>query len=199
MKGDLQTATEAVWHVQADSAVRYVTGSDTRLRKLVWAVSAALAVPLQTTWLEWVRVGGVLPNLALLLVVYFALSDGEERAMFTGLLTGIIEDVLTDAVLGHHVLCNVVVGYAVGRFSTRLISEHPAIKTGLVFCSAVAHGVLFTTILYVQQPSLAALDHIVARVVPAAFYTALATPVVFVLLDRLFRRETPLADGVGPS
>jgi len=152
---------------------------------------------LQTTWLDAVRVGGALPDLTLLLVVYFGLSDGEERAMMTGLLGGLFQDVAENAVLGHNILCNVVLGYAVGRMATRLVTEHPAVKGVIVLCASLLRGLLYTIILYVQKPGLAAFHHIVVTVVPSAFYTALCAPVAFILLDLAFRRErNPLQGGV---
>jgi len=166
-------------------------------RNVLWFVIVAAAALMQTTWLEAVRIRGVLPDLTLLLVLYFAIGEGEERAMFTGLVGGVFQDVLTKAPLGLYVLCNVAVGYTVGRLSTRLLTEHPVVKVGIAFASSMVHGLLLTFVSYVLSPELAAGRHIVARVVPQAFYTALVTPIVFLTMDRLLRRAPaqPHADG----
>ena len=66
----------------------------------------------------------------------------------------------------------------------------PAVKTGLVFVSAAVFRLLFLLIQYVQDPGAGILDRVVAQVVPAAFYTALVTPIVFLILDSVFRRHT---------
>jgi rod shape-determining protein MreD len=99
------------------------------------------------------------------------------------------QDVASDAVLGHYVLCNVVVGYGVGRMSRRLLSDHPAIKTALVLCAALVHGILYTAILYVQKPDISAIRTIGVSVIPGAFYTALVTPVALFLLSRVFQNR----------
>jgi rod shape-determining protein MreD len=156
---------------------------------LAWAALVVAVALLETTWLEAVRVMDVVPDLTLLLVVYFAIANGPERAMFTGVLGGLFQDVARNAVLGHNVLCYVVVGYVSGRIATRLATEHPAVKSGLVFMASLALGLLSIIILYVQDPGISALNNIVARVVPGAFYTALFTPVLFFALDRSFRRS----------
>jgi rod shape-determining protein MreD len=164
-------------------------------RNLLWAVVVVAAALIQTTWLDSIRVQGVLPDLTLLVVLYFAIAEGEERAMFTGVLGGLYEDVAGNTVLGHHILCLVVIGYAAGRLAHRLITEHPAVKVGLVLCAGVAHGLLFTCIQYVQTPEMRAFHTILASVVPGAFYTAVVTPVVFFLLARSFRRRDNLIQG----
>lgn len=164
-------------------------------RNLYWTVTVIAASLLETTWVEAIRVMDVVPNLTLLLVVYFGVMNGPERAMFTGLLGGLFNDVASNAVLGHHVLCYVIVGYLVGRISARLATEHPAVKAGLVFLSGLAFGLISTTVAYVQDPGIGAVHDIAARVVPGAFYSALFTPVLFFVLDFSFRREDWAAHG----
>lgn len=153
-----------------------------------WAGVVIAGTLLQVTWLQAIRIAGVLPDLTLLLVVYFALVDGEERAMGTGVIGGVLQDVVGNMSLGHHVLCHVLIGYGVGRIGTRLVTEHPAVKAGLVLCAGMVDGLLYTLLLYIQDPSIGALRMIATRVVPMGFYTALATPFVFFVLDRAFRR-----------
>lgn len=164
-------------------------------RNLRWAVASIVAALIQTTWLDVVKFQGVVPDLTLLLVVYFAIADGEERAMFTGLIGGIYQDVAGNYTLGHSVACLVVVGYLVGRVSTRLIIENPAVKAGLVLLASFANGVLFTIILYVQKPHISALYTIGTAVVPGAFYTAVLTPIVFLMLAWSFHRDELLKRG----
>jgi rod shape-determining protein MreD len=159
----------------------------TLLRHLVWAVVVISAALLQTTWLEAIKLQGVQPDLVLLLVVYFAITDSEERSMFTGVLGGMYQDVAGKAVLGHHILCNAIVGFLVGRVSMRLITDHPAVKVGLVFCASLLNGTLFTAVQYVQHPDIGPFRMLLTSVIPGAFYTALMTPLVFFILGKLFR------------
>ncbi len=166
-------------------------GLKNRMRKnILWAVITIVAALLENTWLKAISIQEVLPNLVLLLVVYFALQGGEERAMFTGFLGGVIQDVAGNARLGHHVLAHVLVGYIAGRLSKRLIAEHPAIKAGLAFFASLLDGVFYIAILKVQRPSDIETAYMIGtNAIPTAFYTALVTPVIFFLLDRAFRRE----------
>jgi len=164
-------------------------------RNLLWMVVVIAAALVQTTWLDAIRVEGVLPDLTLLLVVYFAVADGEERAMFTGLLGGVYQDVAGNALLGHHVVCHVLVGYFVGRVMRRIILDHPVVKVMLVMLASLSHGLLYVCIQYVQTPGMSAIHAIMATVVPGAFYTALATPVVFFGLGRLFARPDETLQG----
>ena len=165
-------------------------------KHIIWALLVIAAALIQTTWLEAIRIAGVLPDLAVLLVVYFAILEGEERAMYTGLLAGLFYDVIRHATLGHHILCLVVAGYTIGRIATRLITEHPAVKAGLVFAAAFINGLLYTAIEYVQTPQIGAINTITAHVAPTAFYTAAVTPLVFHALDWSLRKVPAYQDSL---
>ncbi len=167
-------------------------------RYITWFIVVVAAALIQTTWLDAIRLQGVLPDLAILLVVFFAISQGEERAMFTGALAGMYQDVTGNAVLGHHVLCLVVVGYMVGRIARRLVLEHPIIKVVLVMCASTISGILFTIIQYVQTPRIHPFHDIAVNVIPAAFYTALVTPIAFALLGLICRRTDETFAGSMP-
>ena len=160
------------------------------VRNVLWVIFVVCAALIHTTWPDFLKIQGVMPDLVLMLVVYFSITAGEERAMFTGALGGIYQDVASKAVLGHNVLCLVVVGYAVGRISTRLVTAHPAVKVGLVFLAGVAQGILYTCIAYIREPDTPVVQTIFSVVVPASFYTALITPFVFLVLDRVFGEQS---------
>ncbi len=158
-----------------------------KLNYFLWIIIIILLSVLQTSWPEILRIQGVIPDLGLIMVIYFALFYGEERAMFTGILTGIYQDIASNLTLGHHVLCLVITGFIFGKLSGRLLSEHPAIKSALVFFGAVLHGIIFNIIVYLQNPYTNIIYVIFINTVPTAFYSALLTPIIFWLLHQLFR------------
>ncbi len=157
-------------------------------KNLAWAVVVITAALLQSNWLGRLSVLGAVPDFSVLLVVYFALTEGEERAMWTGVLGGLFQDVAGSSILGHHILCLVTIGYVIGRLSSRLLTFHPAVKAGLVFGAALVNGALYVIIDYVQKPDPNAVNLLLTRVVPVAFYTAIVTPLAFWLLDRIAER-----------
>ena len=153
-------------------------------RHVYWAALVVAAALIESSWLGVIRLQGVMPDLILLLVVYFGVTKGDERAMFTGLIGGLFQDVAGDTGLGHHVLPLVAVGFIVGRLSERLVTGHPSVKAALVFCASLLHGAIFTSISYLQNPELNALYLFGVSVIPRAFYTALMTPLIFFALER---------------
>jgi rod shape-determining protein MreD len=158
-------------------------------KNVIWFILVATLALLQSTWPESLKLQRVAPELVLMLVVYFAMVAGEERAMFTGLVGGIYLDVASHSVLGHHVLCFVAVGYVAGRVATRLITGHPAVKVGLVFAAGIVHGILFAAVAYLQNPGKTFVFPLITEVVPSAFYSALLSPLVFLCAYWLFQQR----------
>jgi len=149
---------------------------------LVWALAVVLTALLEAKWPYLLRVQSVVPQLVLVLVVYFAITEGEERAMFTGLLGGLFKDVATDAAVGHSVLCLVIVGYFMGTAAKRLITDNPAVKAGAVFCASVTYGLLYIAVDYLQRTEGGGASMLFTALLPQAFYTALATPLLFLIM-----------------
>ena len=171
--------------------------TDYRVRNyILWFVCVIFAALLQTNWPELLRFQDVSPDIIIVLVVYFAIAYGEERAMFTGVIGGLYQDVAVNTTLGHHVLCYVIIGYTIGRLAARLISEHAAVKAGLVLVAGFCQGIFFIMIQYALQPQRGILYPILNTVAPIAFYSAVITPFVFLLVDRIFHRRTLISDGI---
>ena len=150
---------------------------------ILWAVLVVVTALIEARWPYTLRIQGVVPQLVLVLVVYFAITEGEERAMFTGLFGGLFKDVAADAALGHYVLCLVIVGYLVGTASRRLITDNPAVKAGAVFCASILHGLVYIAVDYIQRADVGNVYALLATVLPQAFYTALLAPVLFFVLS----------------
>lgn len=155
-----------------------------------WAMIVIAGALLEATWPQILSIQRVVPDLVVVLVVYFSISEGTERGMYTGVLGGIFQDVASNTGIGHHVLCLVIVGYVVGRMASRLITDNPYVKTVTVLMAAMVQGILYLMVEYVQQVDMNTVYMMLYSIIPHAFYTALVTPFVFLLVRRL--RSTPL-------
>jgi len=149
----------------------------------IWVIFIVFAALLEAQWPYFLRVQGVVPQLVLVLVVYFAMNDSTERAMFTGVLGGLFQEVAADEVLGHRILCLVVVGFVAGTLSRRLIIENPAVKAGAIIAASFIHGVLYLLIDYIQWPGSSNVHAQLAALFPQACYTALVAPGIFLALS----------------
>jgi rod shape-determining protein MreD len=162
------------------------------VRALVLTGVLALAVVLQVAVFSVISVDGVVPNLALLVVVAAALVRGPEFAAVLGFIGGLVIDLAppSDHVAGRWALALVVVGYLAGRVRHDAGSSAMAALITVAACSFVGTSVFALSGLLLHDPAVSVSEAL--RVIPVAvLYDVLLTPFVLPLLMRLFRRMQP--------
>lgn len=161
-------------------------------RALVLTLVITLAVTLQVALFPYVSYAGVVPNLALLVVVAAALVRGPEFAATIGFLSGLAIDLAppADHVLGRWALALVVVGYLAGRVRQDARTSAIAAVVTVAASSFVGTSIFALSGMVLADPAVPATEAL--AVIPAAVvYDVLLTPFVLPLMMRLFRRLEP--------
>ncbi|HET6628118.1 MAG TPA: rod shape-determining protein MreD [Nocardioidaceae bacterium] len=162
------------------------------VRALVVTLVVVLAVVLQVGLFPYLAYDGVVPNLALLVVVAAALVRGPEFAAVLGFLSGLAIDLAppADHVAGRWALALVVVGYLAGRVRHDARTSAIAAIIAVAASSFVGTSVFALSGLVLQDPAVPVTEAL--GVVPVAvIYDVLLTPFVLPLMMRLFRRLEP--------
>ncbi|HWJ03826.1 MAG TPA: rod shape-determining protein MreD [Verrucomicrobiae bacterium] len=101
------------------------------------AVLFVLSIVLQTTLFDFWKFAGVKPDLVLLLVIYFAFTNGPLKGALLGLLFGALVDLQVGYNLGMYALAFVVAGFIAGWFETRMYKENLLIALLVTFVTTV--------------------------------------------------------------
>ncbi|MBD8868927.1 rod shape-determining protein MreD [Nocardioides donggukensis] len=161
-------------------------------RGLVALLVVSAAVVLQVSLFPHVAWEGVVPNLALLVVVGAALVRGPETAAALGFLAGAMIDLAppADHIAGRWALALVVVGYLAGRMRQEARPSATAVVATVAAASFVGSSVFALSGLLLRDPVLAVTD-IVEVVLVAVVWDVLLTPFVLPPVMALFRRLEP--------
>lgn len=162
------------------------------LRALVLAGVLVLAVVLQVAVFSLLSVDGVVPNLALIVVVAAALVRGPEFAAVLGFVGGLAIDLAppADHVAGRWALALVVVGYLAGRVRHDAGTSAVAAVVTVAACSFVGTSLFALSGILLHDPSIPVGEAL--QVIPVSvLYDVLVTPFVLPVLLRLFRRLEP--------
>jgi rod shape-determining protein MreD len=162
------------------------------VRALALTGIVLLAVVLQVTVFAGLSFDGVVPNLALLVVVAAALVRGPEFAAVLGFLGGLAIDLAppTHHVAGRWALALVVVGYLAGRVRQDAGSSALSAVLTVAACSFVGTSIFALSGMLLNDPAIPVADAL--KVIPiAVLYDVLVTPFVLPLVMRLFRRMQP--------
>ena len=158
-----------------------------RLPLYVLAVSGGALV--QCTVVPVFGVGGVVPDLPIVLTVLLALRFGPEAGCLTGFALGLAQDAVAGGPLGLHALSKALIGFAAGDLPRWILIRRPIVPVALAILATVVDGLArFALLQAFHYP--APLGELFTRViVPQAGYNgvlaiaALAWPV-----GRLLRR-----------
>ncbi len=159
------------------------------VRALVLTMVITVAVVLQVTLFPYLAYEGVVPNLALLVVVAAALVRGPEFAAVLGFLAGLAVDLAppADHVAGRWALALVVVGYLAGRVRHDARTSALAAVVAVAASSFVGTSIFALSGLVLRDPSVPVAEAL--AVIPAAvLYDVLLTPFVLPVMMRLFQR-----------
>lgn len=166
------------------------------VRALVITAVVTLAVVLQVGLFQFFAYDGVVPNLALLIVVAAALVRGPEFAAVLGFLSGLAIDLAppADHVIGRWALALVVVGYLAGRVRHDARTSAVAAVIAVAASSFVGTSIFALSGLVLRDPALPVAEAL--QVIPVAVvYDVLLTPFVLPLMMLLFRRLEPAQVG----
>lgn len=108
-----------------------------RLSFLLLAFGGSLA---QSSVVPSWSVGGVTPDLPLILTVMIALRRGPEVGCLVGFAAGLLQDATGGGLLGVQALCRALVGFAIGLLPGRLWVDHPLVQIPGVVLLTVAEG-----------------------------------------------------------
>ncbi len=153
-----------------------------RLPLYVLAVSGGALV--QCTVVPMVGIGGVVPDVPIVLVVLLALRYGAEAGCVTGFALGLAQDALAGGPLGLHALSRALIGFAMGDLPRWILVARPLVPVVLAIAATLGDGLVrFALLQLFHYP--APLGELLARVImPQAGYNgvlaavALAWPAV---------------------
>lgn len=159
------------------------------MKTLILFVVMAAAVSLQSTVIPVLSIGGVRPDLVLVVVVSAALTAGRETGLICGVFGGLLQDLLSVGPFGYNTLSKMLLGFLVGLYERKVNQGSlllPLLAVAAATVGAAALAVVFL-LAYGQERQIASL---LVQVLPAtAYHILLAVPVHF-LIVWLIRSQT---------
>ena len=162
------------------------------LRAFVAFCVVALAVVLQLTLFPHFAWDGVVPNLALLVVVGAALVRGPQFAAVLGFAAGAVIDLAppADHIAGRWALALVLVGYVAGRVRQDIKPTAGAVVLTVAASSFVGTSIYALSGLLLRDP-VVGVTEMLQVILVAVVWDVLLTPFLLPPVMALFRRLEP--------
>lgn len=134
-----------------------------------------------------VRIGDVKPDLLFIVIVYLSYNFGPLYGETCGFIGGLFQDAVSNSPLGLLALPKVVIGFFVGIFGKDIFKSNVITVTLLLFFASLLKGIITLFLCYVFNE--AAAGQVLSIILPEAFYNALLSPIIFILLNKIFAKE----------
>lgn len=144
-----------------------------QLRFPVYAIVALLLVVFSVLWLKLIAIGGVTPDLLLILCVWVAISEGQYAGMLFAFAVGMIFDITSADVLGSNGLAKTVAAFVAGYFYIEAKSDRTlgsARFLAIVTISAIIHNLLYY-FLYIRPSEISFWGFFLKYGLAATLYT----------------------------
>ena len=142
---------------------------------------------LQTTFVEYISIFGVKPDLILAALICFGAFHGKEKGALLALVTGAVVDLLFGKIFGVNTLMYLYI-VILASVVFEYLFEHNVLTVGVVtFVLSLLGEMVYSLILMLSGQSFGLLM-MIKIVVPYAVYTALAAMIVYPLLSKIYQR-----------
>jgi rod shape-determining protein MreD len=137
---------------------------------------------LQTTFVHFIAIRGVSPNLILLFIIYLSMKEGGLVGVYAGFAAGISFDVYSPQILGAGALAKSIIGYLTGLMDERTLKIDDKYKIGILFLASILHDIILYASIY--SLSSAFKTAFLPLILPTALYTTLAGGIFILISSR---------------
>lgn len=143
-----------------------------------------LAALMQATLLANFRLFYAVPDLLLIMVIFYSLIKGKKAGIFFGVLAGFIKDILSGSIFGINLFSFALFGYFLGNQSKRLYIENKITHITLTVLCTLANACL--NFMYLTR-HITFFQYFFTFTLPYILYTTLLAALLSRLFFRLFR------------
>jgi rod shape-determining protein MreD len=144
---------------------------------------------LQTTVIPFLKIGGVMPDLVLIFLIFLALFCGSLSGGIAGFVVGFLEDFLVGRCIGSRALSGFLTGYVTGLFEGKVYKENPLVPFSFAFLGSVFYQLVFFVVQAIAGVSLLSFWTFVSRAFLQGIFNGLIGVFLFYPFSNLFQKE----------
>jgi rod shape-determining protein MreD len=158
-----------------------------RKKKIFLIFAIFLAALIQSTFLDYLRIQGIKPDILLVLVIFIGLEADKSFGLKAGLFAGLLKDLLSAGPLGLNTLAFGLTGFILGAYTFKLYRERFVLKLVICFAAAflISHFYYLTLKAYaLPRPYIESLMMII---IPASLYTCFAFYIISSTFSKILK------------
>ncbi len=143
---------------------------------------------IQPTWLEYVKILGVKPNLFLIYVIIFSCHSSKKEGMTVGFIFGLILDLFIGKALGLNAVLMLILSFIVADFCEKYIRKNTVFTTMvIIFTVTFLYELMYYIIAFLGDLNL--LKAILRVAIPESVYCAVASIPLYYIIPKQDKSE----------
>jgi len=107
---------------------------------------------LQSTILGHLRIAGILPNTALIIIVTVSIIYGRKEGMIAGVVSGLLQDIFFSKAIGINILIYLSIGYIIGGVENKVFKDNYITPLLFIFFATIYyHSIYFIFMHFLKQ------------------------------------------------
>ena len=143
------------------------------MRTAVIFLIVCINLVLQSTIFEYIQIGGIKPNLALIIIIAYAVLRGDIEGAILGFFSGLLQDMFSGRVIGVHALLGTLTGYFCGKPFKDFYHENYMLPLLLTIVFVFSYETLFYFMSFLFLGKIEFIYFIRKIIAPTTIYTAI--------------------------
>lgn len=152
------------------------------LRKLVVFIICFIGFILQCSVFNHIPLGGIVPNILLIITASFGFMRGQKEGMSVGFLCGIMIDIFFGPVFGFFTLLYVLIGYINGFFKSIFYPEDIKLPMILISASELIYCFAYYIFRFLLRGKIHFGFYFVHIILPEIVYTIVVTLLLYKII-----------------
>jgi rod shape-determining protein MreD len=154
------------------------------MKPLVYFTILLLIIPVQASLIDSLSLGGIKPDLALVLLYIIGLLTGPAEAALAGMAIGLVQDIGSASFLGFSGLTRGLIGFSAGLLGRRVLDLASRSNSIFVAAFSLLEGIFIAFFLQMFYGSVPVVSLMAGRILPKALYTGVLGAVLLKLIVR---------------
>lgn len=121
------------------------------LRKVIVTLFVVLCFILQCSVFNSLALGGIIPNLMIILTSSFGFMRGEKEGLLIGFFSGLLCDIFFGSFLGFYAMIMMYIGFINGKFCRIFYPEDIKLPLALIVVSDISYGLLCYILMFLLR------------------------------------------------
>jgi rod shape-determining protein MreD len=155
---------------------------------VIYFVELIICFLLQNTVLSSFNIGGIVPDLIVILIVSVAYQRGRIHGMFMGIVGGLLLDITFGSLFGVYALAYMFIGYVCGMFNKYYIRFDTMLPLSMIALSEFAFS-LYSYLVNLLIIGRFDIGYYIRRIMlPKVCFTVLAAIILYKLFDLVYMK-----------